>query len=352
MRVVVTGGAGFVGSQLCEALLRRGDDVVCVDNLSTGRVANLLSLPGQERLTLVIADVSDGLPVEGPVDAVAHLASPASPPDYHRLPLETLAVGSRGTQHALELARRDDARFVLASTSEVYGDPLVHPQREEYWGHVNPIGPRSVYDEAKRFGEALTMAYHRTHGTNVGIVRIFNTYGPRMRASDGRVVSSLIVQALGSAPLTLYGDGRQTRSFCFVDDLVRGLIGMLDTGLTGPVNLGNPVEYSVLELADLVRELTGTSSAVHFHPLPQDDPTRRRPDISLAMATLGWSPSVDIRTGLARTIEHFAARPEEVAAGITALGGGQPGTDGAVLDLREDLAAMNGSRAVVTPASA
>jgi dTDP-glucose 4,6-dehydratase len=323
MRVVVTGGAGFLGSHLCETLLGRGDSVVCVDDLCTSTRRNINSLLDSPRFTFIQADVSAGMHVDGAIDAVAHLASPASPPDYHRMPLETLAVGSRGTEHALQLARSRNARFLLASTSEVYGDPLLHPQREDYWGNVNSVGPRSVYDEAKRFAEALTMAYQRRHGVDVGIARIFNTYGPRMRADDGRVVSNFIIQALNGDPLTIYGDGRQTRSLCYVDDLVRGLIGLLDDGATGPINLGNPAECTVLDLAELVLSLTGSSSPIEFHPLPTDDPTRRRPDIDRARSLLGWRPEVDRVTGVQRTIEYFCSQPAEVAAAASALAGPQ-----------------------------
>jgi dTDP-glucose 4,6-dehydratase len=323
MRVVVTGGAGFLGSHLCEFLLGRGAEVVCVDDLSTGRQRNVEPLLPRGGFTFVEADVSAGIEVAGPVDVVAHLASPASPPDYHRLPLHTLAAGSRGTERALDLAHRRGARFVLASTSEVYGDPLEHPQREDYWGNVNSVGPRSVYDEAKRFAEALTMAYHRTRGVDVGIARIFNTYGPRMRAEDGRVVSTFIVQALNGDPLTIYGDGSQTRSFCYVDDLIAGLVALVDSSVTGPVNLGNSHEQTVLELAHLVLALTGSKSALDFHPLPIDDPTRRRPDTTLAHQLLGWQPTVDARTGLTRTVEHFASRTVEVAAAAATVAGVQ-----------------------------
>ena len=305
MRVVVTGGSGFLGSHLCEALLVRGDVVVCVDNLSSGRLSNVEHLLGNPRFTFVQADVSLALDVDGPVDAVAHLASPASPNDYHSRPLETLAVGSRGTENCLELARRHSVRVVLASTSEVYGDPLVHPQTESYFGNVNPTGPRSVYDEAKRFAEALSAAYRRTCGVDAGIVRIFNTYGPRMRPHDGRVVSSFVTQALAGAPLTIYGDGAQTRSFCYVDDLVRGLVAMLDCSEPGPVNLGNPEERTVGELAALVLAMTGSRSPVVHLPLPVEDPTRRRPVIDLAEERLGWSPQVSTEEGLRRTIDWF-----------------------------------------------
>jgi dTDP-glucose 4,6-dehydratase len=295
-----------VGSHLCDHLLRRGDEVVCVDNFSTGRRSNVAHLVDHLRFTLIQADVSAGLSVQGPVDGVLHLASPASPPDYLARPLETLAVGSEGTRHALELAAQRRARFVLASTSEVYGDPDVHPQTETYWGHVNPVGPRSVYDEAKRFAEALTMAHHRALGTDVGIARIFNTYGPRLRPDDGRVVSNFVLQALRGEPLTVYGDGRQTRSLCYVADEVAGLVALLDADITGPVNLGNPDEHTVLELAERVIALTGSRSAIVHLPLPADDPTRRRPDIALARRALGWEPTTDLESGLARTIASLA----------------------------------------------
>jgi dTDP-glucose 4,6-dehydratase len=307
MRVVVTGGGGFVGSHLCEALLRRGDTVCCVDNFCTGEPRNLAPLRGRQDFALVRADVTGHFDVPGPVDAVAHLASPASPPDYGRMPLETLAVGSRGTENALRLAHRNRARFVLASTSEVYGDPAVHPQPEEYWGNVNPVGPRSVYDEAKRFAEALTTAYRRL-GVNTGILRIFNTYGPRMRPYDGRVVSTFIRQALEGRPLTVHGDGSQTRSFCYVDDLVRGIVAMLDTDEPGPFNLGNPSERTVRELADLVLAVTGSRSGIEFGPLPVDDPARRRPVIDRARRMLGWSPRVTMEEGLRCTTAWFMDR--------------------------------------------
>jgi dTDP-glucose 4,6-dehydratase len=310
MRVVVTGGAGFLGSHLCEALVARGDRVACVDNFASGRAENLLGLrDAGQGFSLIRADAVAGLDVDGPVDAVVHLASLASPPEYLRWPLETLLAGSRGTEAALELAGRHGARFVLASTSEVYGDPLVHPQREDYWGNVNPVGPRSVYDEAKRFAEALTMAHVRTRSLDGGIVRIFNTYGPRLRPADGRVVSTFVVQALAGEPLTLYGDGNQTRSFCYVDDLVAGLVAMVDaTGVAGPVNLGNPAERSVRELAALVLALTGSSSPLSYLPLPVDDPVRRRPDIAQAALLLGWAPSVPLEEGLSRTVRWFRER--------------------------------------------
>ena len=294
-RVVVTGGAGFVGSHLCDSLLARGDDVVCVDNLSTGRHENVEGHAGNPHFVLIERDVCHDLPVDGPVDAVMHLASPASPPDYLRMPLESLDVGSLGTRRALDLALAHGARFVLASTSEVYGDPLVHPQDESYWGNVNPVGPRAVYDEAKRFAETLTMTYNRLHGLSTGIVRIFNTYGPRLRPGDGRVVSNFLVQAMEHRPLTVYGDGSQTRSFCFVDDEVRGLVALLDSDVVGPVNIGNPDEFTILELATIVQELTGSGSEIVFEPLPVDDPPRRRPDLALAREGLRWEPRSSVR---------------------------------------------------------
>jgi dTDP-glucose 4,6-dehydratase len=305
--VVVTGGAGFLGSHLCDAIIARGGRVVCVDDLSTGDRDNVSGLHDHEGFELVEADVSQGLAVEGPVDAVLHFASPASPPGYLTRPLETLAVGSEGTRHALELAHAHGARFLLASTSEVYGDPAVHPQPETYWGNVNPVGPRSVYDEAKRFAEALTSAWRRSRGADTAIVRIFNTYGPRLRPGDGRVVSNFVVQALEGRPLTVYGDGSQTRSLCYVDDEVAGILALLDSDLPGPLNIGNPEELTVLELARRVIELTGSSSDVVHEPLPIDDPTRRRPDISEARRLLGWEPVVPVEDGLRRTAHYLSA---------------------------------------------
>ncbi|MFJ3906193.1 UDP-glucuronic acid decarboxylase family protein [Streptomyces sp. NPDC090025] len=307
MRAVVTGGAGFVGSHLCERLLTQGHRVVCVDDLSTGRAENIAHLLDHPRFSYVHQDVTQGLEISGRVDAVYHLASPASPRDYLRLPVETLLVGSYGTRNALELARRDRAAFLLTSTSEVYGDPQVHPQPESYWGHVNPVGPRSVYDEAKRFGEALTMAYRRTYGVRTTIVRIFNTYGPRMRADDGRAVPAFVTQALAGLPLTVTGDGTQTRSLCYVDDLVAGLTTALETGVPGPVNLGNPEEVTVRELALAVREVCGSASPLTFLPRPEDDPRQRRPDISAARRELGWAPRTPLTEGLARTVAWFRA---------------------------------------------
>jgi nucleoside-diphosphate-sugar epimerase len=307
-RVVVTGGAGFLGSHLSEALLDRGDEVVVLDNLVTGSVDNIEHLFTRPGFTFAHHDVSNYVWVPGTVDVVMHLASPASPIDYLDKPIQTLKVGSLGTHNTLGLAKAKDARYFLASTSEVYGDPQVHPQPESYWGHVNPVGPRGVYDEAKRFAEAMTMAYHRYHGLEVRIVRIFNTYGPRMRPDDGRVVSNFLVQALEGKPLTIYGDGSQTRSFCYVEDEVRGFLSLLDGPITGPCNIGNPGEFTMLELADIVREVTGSSSEVVHEPLPEDDPTQRKPDITQARDVLGWAPTVDLRAGLARTADYFRAR--------------------------------------------
>jgi nucleoside-diphosphate-sugar epimerase len=303
-RILISGGAGFVGSHLCERLVGRGDEVVCVDNLSTGRASNLAALTTDPRFSLLRADVCEPLTELGDsrFTAVVHLASPASPPAYLERPLETLDVGSIGTRQLLGIAHRDSARFVLASTSEVYGDPLVHPQTEEYWGNVNPIGERSVYDEAKRFAEALTMGHHRALATEVGIVRIFNTYGPRLQPDDGRAVSNFISQALRDEPLTIYGDGSQTRSFCYVDDLVEGLVRMIDATVTGPINLGNPTEYTLSELAHEVQLAVGVDSGTVHRALPSDDPKLRRPDISRAGELLGWAPQVQLREGLARTV--------------------------------------------------
>jgi nucleoside-diphosphate-sugar epimerase len=315
-KVAIAGGAGFIGSHVCDRLVERGDSVVCVDDYSTGRRANIAHLIGHDRFELVEIDIVDGASVDAldrsTVAAggarfthVMHLASPASPMEYIKRPIDTLDVGSTGTRNLLELARRNQARFFLASTSEVYGDPLEHPQVESYWGNVNPVGERSVYDEAKRFAEALTMAYHRFHGVDVGIVRIFNTYGPRMRADDGRVVTNFISQALRGDPLTVYGDGGQTRSFCFVDDEVAGLLALLDSDLVGPVNIGDPTEFTMLDFAKLVIELTGSKSEIVHLPLPSDDPRLRRPDISLARRALAWEPSTSLVDGLRRTIDSL-----------------------------------------------
>ena len=305
MRIVITGAAGFLGSHLTDRFLAEGHDVVGIDNLITGDAGNLAHLEREKRFAFHRQDVSRGLSVDGHVDGVLHFASPASPIDYLEHPIATLDVGSLGTRNALELARHHGARFFMASTSEVYGDPLEHPQRESYWGNVNPVGPRSVYDEAKRFSEALTMAYHRERGLDTRIVRIFNTYGPRMRPRDGRVVSNFIVQALAGEPLTIYGDGSQSRSFCYVSDEVEGIYRLFMHGDAEPTNVGNPDEFTVRQLADLVLELTGSRSKVVSKPLPTDDPKVRRPDITRAREKLGWAPRVPLREGLARTIEWF-----------------------------------------------
>ena len=307
-RVVVTGGAGFLGSHLSEALLERGDQVVVLDNLVTGSMDNIAHLFGTPGFQFVEHDVSTFIWVPGSVDVVMHLASPASPKDYLEKPIQTLKVGSLGTHNTLGLAKAKGAKYFLASTSEVYGDPQVHPQPESYWGHVNPVGPRGVYDEAKRFAEAMTMAYHRYHGIDVRIVRIFNVYGPRMRPEDGRVVSNFIVQALLGKPITVYGDGSQSRSFCYVDDEIRGFLSLLDADITGPCNIGNPGEFTVRELADIVLELTGSRSEIVHEPLPVDDPTQRQPDLTLARAALGWEPTIALREGLERTIPSFRER--------------------------------------------
>ena len=305
-RVVVTGGAGFLGSHLCEALLLRGDMVVCVDNLSTSEFYNVTHLLSHENFTFINADISIGLKVSGDIDVIANLASPASPTDYLRLPLETLAVGSKGTENCLKLAKEKDARFLLASTSEIYGDPLVHPQPESYWGNVSSIGPRSVYDEAKRFGEAISVAYKKYEDVDVGVVRIFNTYGPRLRSGDGRVVSNFIVQSLAGLNLTVYGDGMKTRSFCYVDDLVSGLLKMIDySGFLGPVNLGNPHEVTINELALKILGITKSSSHVEFFDAAEQDPTRRNPEIELAKRVLDWEPVISLDSGLLKTIDWF-----------------------------------------------
>ncbi len=304
-RVVITGGAGFLGSHLCDAFLDRGDEVVAIDNYLTGRAANVAHLGGHAGFTLVEADVIEPFTVDGPVTAVLHFASPASPRDYLAHPVATLRVGSEGTRNALELALAKDARFLVASTSEIYGDPLVHPQPESYWGNVNSIGPRSCYDEAKRYAEAVTMAYRRAHGVDTRILRIFNTYGPRMQVEDGRVVSNFLVQAIKGEPITIYGDGTQTRSFCFVSDEVDGIVRLLDSDVDTPCNIGNPGEFTMLELAELVLEVTGSNSPIVHEPLPEDDPKQRRPDISLATSELGWAPAVALREGLERTAGYF-----------------------------------------------
>jgi dTDP-glucose 4,6-dehydratase len=304
---LVTGGAGFLGSHLCDELLARGNRVICADNFETGSLANIEHIRDPERFMHVGVDIIEPYFIEEPIDFVYHLASPASPIDYLRLPLHTLKVGSYGTHHTLGLAKAKRARFLLASTSEVYGDPKEHPQPETYWGHVNPIGPRGVYDEAKRYAEALTMAYHRQQGVDTAIVRIFNTYGSRMRPHDGRAIPTFLRQALDGRALTVFGDGSQTRSFCFVADLIRGIIALAESGYHEPVNIGNPDEFTLLELAEIIRELTGSSSELVFEALPVDDPKQRKPDITLAAELLGWSPEVSLREGLARTIEQSGA---------------------------------------------
>jgi dTDP-glucose 4,6-dehydratase len=308
MRTLITGGAGFIGSHLCERFLAENHDVVCVDNFITGNPANVEHLRGNPRFTFLRHNISQPLEVDGPIDNILHFASPASPVDYLRHPIPTLKVGSLGTHNTLGLAKLKGSRYLLASTSEVYGDPAVRPQREDYWGNVNPIGIRGVYDEAKRFGEAMTMAYHRSHGVNTHLVRIFNTHGPRMRLDDGRVVPNLMGQALRGEPLTVYGDGSQTRSFCFVSDLVEGIYRLLLTDFHEPVNLGNPDEVSILDFAKEILELSGSKSAIVHQPLPQDDPRVRRPDITRARTLLGWEPQIARKEGLRRTLEHFRGR--------------------------------------------
>jgi dTDP-glucose 4,6-dehydratase len=305
MRVLLTGAAGFVGSHLSDLLLAQGHDVVGMDNLITGNEQNLAHLAGNPRFTLVRQDVSQPFTVKGPLDGILHLASPASPPDYQRWPIETLMVGSYGTHRCLSLAQEKGARFFLASTSEVYGDPAEHPQTESYRGSVSSIGPRAMYDEAKRFAEAMTTSFHRTYGTDTRIVRIFNTYGPRMRPEDGRVVSNFIVQALQGRPLTIYGDGAQTRSFCYVSDLVDGIYRLFQGDYTDPVNIGNPVEFTVSQLAETVKQMTKSRSPIEYRDLPFDDPRVRQPDITLAKRLLGWTPKVPLREGLATTIDYF-----------------------------------------------
>jgi dTDP-glucose 4,6-dehydratase len=312
---LVTGGAGFLGSHLCDELLSRGHRVICVDNFETGSLANIEHIR-DENFRFFHADIIQPYRVDEPVDFVYHFASPASPIDYLRLPLHTLKVGSYGTHHTLGLAKLHRARFLIASTSEVYGDPKVHPQPETYWGHVNPIGPRGVYDEAKRYAEALTMAYHRQQGVDTAIVRIFNTYGPRMRPADGRAIPTFLRQALQDRPLTVFGDGSQTRSFCFVSDLIDGIIRLSESGLHHPVNIGNPDEYTLLQLAESIVEVTGSNSEIVFEALPTDDPQIRQPDITLARELLGWEPKVDLMDGLRRTIEE---------SGVEKLVGGTPG---------------------------
>jgi len=305
LRVLVTGGAGFLGSHLCDRLLREGHEVIAMDNLLTGNERNIAHLQEEKRFRFVRHNVAQYIFVDGPLDAVLHFASPASPIDYLELPIQTLKVGSLGTHKALGLAKEKNARFLLASTSECYGDPMVHPQNEDYWGNVNPIGPRGVYDEAKRFAEAMTMAYHRTHGVQTRIVRIFNTHGPRMRLNDGRVVPNFIAQALRGEPMTVYGDGSQTRSFCYVSDLVEGIVRLLRSDYSGPVNCGNPAEVTILQFAERIKALTRSSSEIVFRPLPVDDPKQRQPDITRARTILGWEPKVGLEEGLGHTIGYF-----------------------------------------------
>ena len=309
-RAVVSGAAGFLASHLSEKLIADGWEVVGLDNLLTGRMENLEGLLPLEQFTFVHHDVTNYVHVGGPVDAVLHFASPASPVDYLEHPIKTMKVGSLGTHNMLGLALAKGARFFLASTSEVYGDPLVHPQTEDYWGHVNPIGPRGMYDEAKRFAEALTLAYHRSHALDVRIIRIFNTYGPRLRPRDGRVVSNFLVQAIQGEPITVYGDGKQTRSFCYVEDEVRGIVALLNSDYVGPVNIGNPNEFTILELAEAVIDVTGSSSQIVFEDLPVDDPMQRKPDISLAQSLFGWEPTIQLREGLERTYAWYKTELE------------------------------------------
>jgi dTDP-glucose 4,6-dehydratase len=310
MRTLITGGAGFIGSHLCERFLAEGHDVVCLDNFITGNPVNVQHLQANPRFTFLRHNISNHIELDGPIDNILHFASPASPVDYLQHPIATLKVGSLGTHNSLGLAKAKNARFLLASTSEVYGDPERHPQREDYWGNVNPIGIRGVYDEAKRFAEAMTMAYHRSHGLDTHIVRIFNTYGPRMRLGDGRVVPNLMGQALRGEPLTVYGDGSQTRSFCFVTDLVEGIYRLLNTDFHEPVNLGNPNEVSILDFAKEILSLSGANCKIEFKPLPQDDPKVRRPDITRARTMLGWEPKVERQEGMKRTMEYFRSALE------------------------------------------
>ena len=304
-RIVVLGASGFLGSHLCDELIARGDDVVGIDDLSSSTGVNLKALESEPRFTFLKGDIAKGIPVRGTVDAVMNFASPASPPRYLEMPLQTLRTGSQGTDNALQFALENNARFIMASTSEVYGDPTVSPQAETYWGNVNSIGERSCYDEAKRYAEALCMAYWREYQSNIGIVRIFNTYGPRLDPTDGRVVSNFVCQAIQGQDLTVYGDGSQTRSFCYVDDEIRGILALLDSNERGPINIGNPVEFTMLELAELVLELTGSQSQLAYEALPADDPLQRCPDITLARKLLKWEPTVDIREGLKNTIDWF-----------------------------------------------
>ena len=319
MRVLITGAAGFLASHLCDRFLADGHEVIGMDNFLTGNPENIAHLMGHARFRFIEHDVTNFVYVDGELDGVLHFASPASPVDYLELPIQTLKVGSLGTHNTLGLAKAKGARYFLASTSEVYGDPQVHPQPESYWGHVNPVGPRGVYDEAKRFAEAMTMAYHRYHGVDTRIVRIFNTYGPRMRPNDGRVVSNFIVQALRGEPLTIYGDGTQTRSFCYVDDEVEGIYRLFHSERTEPTNIGNPHEFTIRELADRVLALTGSESTIEYRPLPGDDPKIRQPDITVARAVLGWEPKIQLDEGLEKTIPYFKKLVEEKGAVARAM---------------------------------
>jgi dTDP-glucose 4,6-dehydratase len=314
LRGVITGGGGFLGSHLCEYMLGKGWEVLCLDNLVTGSEMNIAHLRANSKFAFAHQDVSQFIDVAGPVDAVLHFASPASPPDYLKLPIQTLKVGSLGTHNSLGLAKAKKAKFLLASTSECYGDPDVSPQPETYWGHVNPIGPRGVYDEAKRFAEAMTMAYHRYHGLDTRIVRIFNTYGPRMRLNDGRALPNFLYQALAGEPITVYGDGKQTRSFCYVSDLIEGIYRLLESSEHEPVNIGNPNEITILEFAERVRKLVGADAPIVFRPLPQDDPKQRCPDITKARRLLHWEPKVNLEEGLQRTYDYFR---QQIAAAKT-----------------------------------
>jgi len=303
-RTLVTGGAGFLGSHLCDALLQEGHEVICMDNLITGNMDNLAHIDS-DRFHFMNHDVTRHIDVKGPIDNVFHFASPASPVDYLEFPIQTMKVGSLGTHNALGVAKAKQTRFMIASTSEIYGDPLEHPQKETYWGNVNSIGPRGVYDEAKRFSEAITMAYHRTHGLDTRIIRIFNTYGPRMRIKDGRAIPNFMVQALTGQDLTVYGDGSQTRSFCFISDLIDGIVRLMKSGHHDPVNIGNPIEISLLEMAEKILQVTGSKSKIIFKPLPEDDPKVRQPDITLARSLLGWEPWVNLEEGLRATLDYF-----------------------------------------------
>jgi dTDP-glucose 4,6-dehydratase len=314
MRILITGGAGFIGSHLCDRFVSEGHEVLCLDNLITGTTDNISHLAGNPRFTFIQHDVTNYIFVSGRVDAILHFASPASPADYLNYPIQTLKVGSLGTHKALGLAKEKRARFLLASTSEVYGDPLVHPQTEDYWGNVNPIGPRGVYDEAKRFAEAMTMAYHRYHKLETRIARIFNTYGPRMRLNDGRVVPNFILQALEGQDLTIYGDGSQTRSFCYIADLVEGIIKLLFSQETDPLNLGNPDEFSILDFAKVILEITGSRSRISHQPIPVDDPRVRRPEIAKALKILNWQPKISLKEGIRKTIPYFQEKLSQKSA--------------------------------------